>query len=244
MQNLQDLLAQIDSLHPDAYDVLYRHLHMEGPTWPLGEIVATGVSLEEYMSDYAADHCEWVEGFVIKMSPSTIGHNNLIKYLSQLFDAYFELKAIGLVILQPFVMRLAEFPNRRREPDLLVVLKTNTNELKSTYMDGPADLCIEIVSEDSVVRDHGDKFNEYEKGGVSEYWIVDPLRKESRFYRLNAEGVYVRQTEDAQGDYRTPMFPGLVLHVPTLWSSPLPGPGAIAKAVQAMLKIMSDEAGE
>lgn len=240
MQNLQDLIAQIDSLHPDEYEVLYRHLHTEGPVWPSGDIIATGVSLEAYMRDYAADHCEWVEGFVIKMSPATIGHNNLIKYLSQFFDAYFEIKPIGVVILQPFVMHLPEFPNRRREPDLLVVLKTNPNELKSTYVDGPADLCIEIVSEESVGRDHGDKFNEYEKGGVSEYWIVDPLRKESRFYRLNAEGRYERQTEDAQGNYRTPIFPGLVLHVPTLWSDPLPGPGAIAKTIGAVLKARGD----
>jgi Uma2 family endonuclease len=202
----------------------------------IGEIVATNVSLEEYMEHYAADHCEWVEGVVIKMSPGTIKHNKIMQYLIHLFNAYFELNPIGALITQPFVMRLAAFPNRRREPDLLVVLKTNPHELKETYMDGPADLCIEIVSEDSIDRDHGEKFKEYEKGGVPEYWIVDPIHKESRFYRLNEAGIYSRQTEDAQGNYYTPALPGLALHVPTLWNEDLPGPGATSAAVKAMLE--------
>jgi Uma2 family endonuclease len=201
----------------------------------IGEIVATNVSLEDYIENYAADHCEWVEGVVIRVSPAELKHNNLIYYLYQLLTAYFELHPIGRVIGQPFVMRLAAFPNRRREPDLLVVLKTNPHELKETYMDGPADLCIEIVSEDSVDRDHGHKFKEYEKGGVPEYWIIDPIHTETRLYRLNQQGRYSRQTEDEHGDYRTPALPGLVLHVPTLWQDELPGPGATSAAVKAML---------
>lgn len=202
----------------------------------LGEVVATGVSLEDYLEHYAAEHCEWLEGVVIRVSPAELKHNSLIYYLCQLLMAYFELRPIGRVIGQPFVMRLAAFPNRRREPDLLVVLKTNPHELKNTYMDGPADLCIEVVSEDSVDRDHGEKFKEYERGGVPEYWIIDPLRNESRLYRLNEAGRYIRQTEDAQGNYRTPTLPELVLHIPTLWQEQLPGPGAASEAVKAMLK--------
>ncbi|MEO8393884.1 MAG: Uma2 family endonuclease, partial [Chloroflexota bacterium] len=131
----------------------------------IGEIVATNVSLEDYMEHYAEQHCEWVEGLVIKMSGS-LTHNDLSYYLHLFLRAYFDLRPIGRVIGQPFVMRLPAFPNRRREPDLMVFLKTNPNELKDTYLDGPADICIEVVSEESVERDHGDKFREYEQGGV------------------------------------------------------------------------------
>lgn len=200
-----------------------------------GEVIATGVSLEEFMERYAAHHCEWVEGVVIKMAPAARKHNKLIYYLEQLFEAYFELRPIGEVISQTFVMRLEAFPNRRREPDLMVVLKTNPHELKDTYMDGPADICIEVVSEESGERDHGEKFIEYEKGGVPEYWIIDHLRRETRFYRLDENGRYSRQAEDTAGYYRTPTLPGLALHVPTLWQDDLPGPGATHEAVKAML---------
>jgi Uma2 family endonuclease len=201
----------------------------------IGEIVATNVSLDDYMEHYAAQHCEWVEGVVIKMSGS-LKHNDLNDYLRELLRIYFALRVIGRVISQPFMMRLPAFPNRRREPDLMVVLKTNPNEIKATYLDGPADICIEIVSEESVERDHGDKFREYEQGGVPEYWIVDPLHHESRFYRLNGEGSYVRQTEDADGNYHTPLLPGLALHVSTLWRDDLPNTMETLASVTAMLE--------
>lgn len=201
-----------------------------------GEIVATGVSLEDYMAHYAADHHEWVEGVVIKMAPATLEHNDLLMYLIFLFGVYFDLKPIGRFVAQPFVMRLPAVPNRRREPDLLIVLNTNPHELKDTYMDGPADIVIEIVSEESIERDHGEKFAEYEKGGVPEYWIVDPLRNEGRFYRLDENGIYRRFTEDADGNYQTPALPGLKVHVPTLWLDKLPGASATFSAVQKMME--------
>lgn len=200
------------------------------------DVVAVNVSLDEYMTRYAEDHCEWVEGVVVKLSPGEIRHNQTLYYLHQLLSAYFELKPIGVVIGQPFVMRLAAFPNRRREPDLLVVLNTNPHELKPTYLDGAADICIEVVSAESTGRDHGDKFSEYEAGGVGEYWIVDPLRQECRFYRLNADGLYQPIRDDADANYRTPSLPGLVLHVPTLWQDTLPGPAATVLAVQRLLR--------
>jgi Uma2 family endonuclease len=200
-----------------------------------GDIVAVDVSLEDYMAHYAADHCEWVEGVVIRVSPSHYKHMKLIYFLYQLLDTYFALRPIGQIVGQPFVLRLPEFPNRRREPDLIVLLNTNPNELKNTYMDGPADIVIEVVSEESVDRDHGTKFEEYEKGGVPEYWIVDPIHEETRFYRLHVDGRYRRQTEDEHGDYQTPALPDLKLHVPTLWQNDLPGPAATARAVAEML---------
>jgi Uma2 family endonuclease len=200
------------------------------------EVVAAEVSLDEYMEHYAQHHYEWVEGILIKMSPIHIRHYHLVDYLRLLLRFYFELRPIGQVLGEPFVMRLPAFPNRRREPDLMVILNSNPHELKDTYMDGPADICIEVVSEGSISTDHGEKFEEYEKGGVPEYWIIDPLRAESRFYRLNSEGRYVRQELDDQGNYHTPALPGLVLNVPLLWEDNLPGPGATAQAVREMLE--------
>jgi Uma2 family endonuclease len=200
----------------------------------LGEVVATDVSLEAYMEHYAEQHCEWVEGVVIKMSGS-MTHNDLSDYLNLLIRAYFELRPLGRVLGEPFVMRLSAFPNRRREPDLMILLKTSVSELTDTYLNGAADICIEVVSEESVERDYGVKFHEYERGGVPEYWIFDPLRRETRFYRLNSEGLYILQSLDSDGNYRTPALPAFVLHVPTLWQDELPGPAATAKAVAAML---------
>ncbi len=199
------------------------------------EIIATGVSFEEYMEKYAGDFCELVEANVIKMSPIHERHDELSRYLSMVFGAFFALKPIGEIRVAPFVMRvLPDFS--AHEPDLQIILKTNPNQPKPTMMDGSPDICIELITAGSERIDRGLKFVVYEKGGVSEYWMLDHLRREARFYCLNEEGVYNPQYLDAERNYRTRLLPGFALHIPTLWQSPLPDLFAVAEAVKAMLK--------
>jgi Uma2 family endonuclease len=200
-----------------------------------GEILATGVSFEEYLVRFDGMHCELVDGNVIKMSPVSLEHQDLQLYLILLFSTYFDLRPIGKIVSQPFVQRLL-LVDSKREPDLLVILNENLARLKPTYLDGAADICIEIASPGTEDIDRGKKFLEYEKGGVVEYWLFDPQRSEALFYRLNADGLYESQKVDALDNYQTPLLSGFVLHVPTLWQTPLPGPSSIFASVKEMLK--------
>jgi Uma2 family endonuclease len=204
-------------------------------TLPAGEVIAIGVSVEDYMAHYAESFHEWVRGAVVKMSPISEQHDQLTAYFRHLFDIYFELNPVGRVRSAPFVMRL-ETAEISREPDLQVILNSNPGQLTPTAMIGPADICIEVVSPESGARDYGEKFEEYEKAGVREYWIIDPLRQEANFHRLQTTGLYARGHLDDQDNHRTPLLPRLALHVPTLWADPLPGVLATGQAVQAMLK--------
>jgi Uma2 family endonuclease len=199
-----------------------------------GEIVAVGVSEDEYMETYAETHHEWVRGVVIKMSPVRLVHDEIVTYLRDLLRAY--LSAVGVsgrVVSDPFVMRLAQ---SRRQPDLQVILGENQNNLQDTYMDGPADICVEVVSPGSVGIDYGEKLEEYEAGGVREYWIIDPQRRRGSFNRLNDETLYADVSPKADAVYTTPLLPQLQLHVPTLWQDDLPDYGEVWQAVQVMLK--------
>lgn len=206
-----------------------------------GEIVATDISIDEYMEKYAPQHCEYFEGAVIRMSPGSRLHNRHVYFLYALIDIYFSMRPIGEILGQPFVMRLAEFPTRRREPDLLIVLDNNPGTLNETYMDGPADICIEVISKESSARDRGVKFTEYELGGVQEYWLLDSLRKGHEFYRRTDEGIYMPQSLNEQSEYTTPLLPDFRLHVPTLWTDPLPTTADAFARVQKMLKQKKNE---
>jgi len=194
--------------------------------------ISTHVSEAAYLEGYAAQFYEWVDGAVIPMSPVHERHDALTRYLATLLDTYFELRPIGVIRQAPFVMRLAHVPSNR-EPDIQIILNTNHANLTETYTNGPADIVIEVVSPESVERDHGTKFAEYEQGGVPEYWIIDPLRREGRFYRRDADGVYIPQTADSH--YQTPALPDFKLHLSTLWEDNLPKPSAIVQAVRQML---------
>ena len=197
-------------------------------------LTAQEVSFEEYMERYAAHFYEWVGGKVIKMTPVSLRHTLLAQYLFKLLDHYLGYRAVGIVLLAPFPMRVKE-QEIVREPDVQVLLQEHMDRLTNTAIVGAADICIEVVSPESVTRDYGEKFEEYEKIGVREYWIVDPLREQAIFYRLTDQGVYSAVTADAEGNYRSPLLPEFTLHVPTLWQDPLPSAPQVAEAVRAML---------
>ncbi|MEM6283507.1 MAG: Uma2 family endonuclease [Chloroflexota bacterium] len=198
------------------------------------DMVATDVTWDEYMAQYAHDFYEWVDGDVVKMTPVHINHNNIQHYLADLFRAYFSLNPIGIVVQAPFVMKLTTV-NSSREPDLQIILNTNMERFTPTGMLGPADIAIEIVSPESVERDYQTKHAEYEKGGVKEYWLIDPLKQEAHIYRRDDNGTYVEQSP-ADGIYTTPLLPKLQFKPALLWHKPLPTMLDIVQAVTDMMQ--------
>lgn len=100
-------------------------------------------------------------------------------------------------------------------------------------MGGSADIVIEVVSLESQQQDYAEKYHEYEQAGVSEYWIIDPIKKEARFYHLNQNQAYVLQ--DVETVYQTEKLPNLQIDISTFWQDKLPGPMTIVNANQDMM---------
>lgn len=196
-----------------------------------GDIVALNVSADEYMAQYAEDFHEWVEGVVYKMSPVSGKHDKLSRYLSRLIEGYLAKRPIGELRVAPFVMKLEK---SRREPDLQVILNEGKAKIRETYTDGAADICVEIVSPSNEGKDYGDKLSEYEAGGVREYWIIDPLRKECRFHRLNSEGIYKLSIPEDE-IYTTPLLPDFKLDTTIFWQVDLPNLFETAEMLNKML---------
>jgi Uma2 family endonuclease len=202
----------------------------------IGHIVAYDVSEEVYLKNYARFYHEWVNGTVVKFPTADNRHNAIARYLGLMLSAYFRLRPVGYAFRAPFVMRLEEL-RACFEPDIQVLFTRNKNRLTESLITGPSDIAIEIVGEETQQRDYAEKLYAYERGGVSEYWIIDPLRKECRFYVANKKQVYVFQ--DVDDYYSTPRLPGLMLHLPTLWEDPLPG--AVGDMVRDMLQVQQSE---
>lgn len=201
---------------------------------PGGNIVAFDVDDDIYMRDYADYFYEWINGVLIKTSPISLRHDGIAGYLRELLRAYFALKPIGQVLSAPFVMRMDKVKSRR-EPDLQVILNTNPGTLNDTFMDGPADICIEVVSPSNEGTDYGDKLREYEQGGVTEYWLIDPRREEVRFHRLSDSGIY-KLIHPKNDIYASPLLPDFELHIPTLWEEEMPDIMTVVERVKAMLE--------
>ncbi len=184
------------------------------------------MTYEEFLAWADEDRlAEWVAmpgtdvGVVTMTSPASTRHQLLSDFLLKVLGTYAEAHDLGVVLSAPFQMKL---PGSGREPDLLFVATEHLERLKTTYLDGPADLVVEIVSPESVGRDRGEKFYEYEQGGVSEYWLVDPLRRRFEAYHLDEQGFYRSLFDGAEGRYDSQVLTGFWLRVEWLWQSPLP----------------------
>ncbi|MBI5653838.1 MAG: Uma2 family endonuclease [Chloroflexi bacterium] len=166
-------------------------------------------------------HAEWVNGEVQMTSPANDEHQDLADFLTTVLRQFVRQKKLGWIRSAPFLMRLPD-SSRGREPDILFVRQEHLARVKKTYLDGPADLAIEIISPESVGRDRGEKFVEYEQAGITEYWLIDPTRARAEFYRLDARGMYRLIDPDANGVYRSQVVDGFWLRVDWLWQDPLP----------------------
>jgi Uma2 family endonuclease len=163
---------------------------------------------------------EWVDGEVIVMSPVSGIHSDLFGFLFRIVTEFVEHRELGLVRGSEFQVRLAN-RRARRTPDLLFVARSRLRIVKRTYVDGPPDLIMEVVSPESESRDWRDKFLDYEAAGVREYWIVDPQSQRVEAYHAPRRGKY-RRLDETDGRIHSKVLRGLFIRPAWLWRSPLP----------------------
>ncbi len=153
------------------------------------------------------------------MSPASAKHQRLSSLLFQTLSLYVETHKLGEVFYAPFVMKI-ESAKSGREPDLLFVSHERAHLVEKTYLNGPADLVVEIVSPESVERDSKEKFAEYEQAGIKEYWLIDPDRKSAEFYELGADELYRAAVIEPEGIYRSKVIEGFFVRTAWLWQTP------------------------
>jgi Uma2 family endonuclease len=105
-----------------------------------------------------------------------------------------------------------------RRPDMIYFAKARAHLVREDEaIDGPPDLCIEIVSPSSGQIDREDKFEQYAAGKVRHYWIVDPAPRTFEGFTLRG-GKYVAAGRGQGADVlRLSPFPELHIPLATLW---------------------------
>ena len=179
------------------------------------------MSFEQFLDLDGDVHAEWVDGEVVDMPPVSERHFDVVSFLNSVFREYLARRNLGRLLGEPFQMRAhADLPSR--SPDLFVVLNDRLHLVKRNHLDGPADLVIEVTSPGTRRTDRVEKLQEYERGGVREYWILDPDRQLAEFYALSPAGTFDERVPDDAGVYRAAVLPDFWLRVPSLWQRPLP----------------------
>jgi Uma2 family endonuclease len=108
------------------------------------------------------------------------------------------------------------------QPDLAMrILREHGGQshMDGTYPVGAPELIVE-VSHTTGGRDAGAKLKLYERSGVREYLIVSPKRQQILWRELAGEQ-YREIAAEADGNFRSHVFPGLWLNPEALWKRDL-----------------------
>ena len=115
---------------------------------------------------------EFINGEIIVHSPALRRHNQVVKYISFILEAYTSHFNLGEVAIEKALVQLerSDF-----EPDVCFWHTTTA----ATFTDDlmyypPPNLVVEVLSNSTADRDRGVKYRSYEEAGVDEYWMVDP----------------------------------------------------------------------
>lgn len=134
---------------------------------------------------------ELIEGEVI-VSPSAKDiHGEIVLNLILLVGNHVKAHELGQMRTAPNDVHLSA--TEIVQPDIHFVSKENSvcKKGEDGYWHGAPDLVIEILSPGTMKLDRVTKFELYQKHGVREYWIVDPLENFIEVYVLDG-GQYRR----------------------------------------------------
>ena len=162
---------------------------------------------------------EWEDGKVILMAPVSDAEDDINGWLLTLLRLFVDRRDSGVIKGPNFFVRFAS-QKRRRIPDLLFISKSRQHLIRPTYFEGAPDVAFEIVSKDSQTRDRRKKYHEYEKAGVREYWMIDPVSQTLEAYTLK-RGKYV-EIEGVDEIVRSSILSGFYLKSEWLFRRPHP----------------------
>ncbi len=144
----------------------------------------------DYLTWPDDEHWELIEGIPYNISPAPlIRHQEILLEIASILHGNLKGKPCKAFV-SPVDVRLKNdihAVNKETysvvQPDLVVVCDKNKVDEKG-IVDAP-DICIEILSESTSYKDEGDKYKLYEKHGVKEYWIVNPVIESISVFKHN-----------------------------------------------------------
>jgi Uma2 family endonuclease len=160
-----------------------------------------------------------LDGRIVRDSPAVPRHALIVTWVTRLLGDFAERCDLGVVLSATVTVRLTRYQGP--EPDVLFIRRDRLGIIGEKYVDGPPDLCVEVVSTTSEKNDRGRKFVLYADHSVREYWILDPIRNSVELYE-NQDGAWREIPVDNLGRFFSKVLPGLWLRPEWIASDPLP----------------------
>jgi Uma2 family endonuclease len=92
------------------------------------------------------------------------------------------------------------------QPDILAILPGSSTRGYGRGVEGAPDLAVEVLSLCNRGHDLLTKRELYARGGVREYWIVDPANRTVEILVLDRDAFHTRQLAGAGGKFSSPLL--------------------------------------
>ena len=143
-------------------------------------------SVADYLGWPDDERWELIDGVPYNMSPApSIKHQNVVITIAAKLKAALKGKPC-----KPFIAPVDVILSEHDvvQPDLLVVC--NPEKIGEKAIHGAPDLVVEVLSPSTALKDMREKKALYERAGVREYVVVDPLENYVQRFFLGADGHY------------------------------------------------------
>jgi Uma2 family endonuclease len=164
----------------------------------------------------AGRRTELVHGEVVVSPSPTSDHQIIVNSLIVELNLHVRAHELGQVIPGPIDAVLQS--DIVYIPDVCFVAKDRLDILKPTHIEGPPDLCVEVISESNRTHDTVVKFQHYARHGVAEYWLVDTREAEISTWR-NERGEFALLGRARSAQFVTSaVFPELRLNATRIFT--------------------------
>ncbi|MDP9192068.1 MAG: Uma2 family endonuclease [Acidobacteriota bacterium] len=156
---------------------------------------------------------ELIEGELVLNPTPITRHQRIVFKIAMHLQLYFDQHGGGEAFIAPLDVVLAD--DVVLEPDVMVVLSERFSIIGEKNIQGAPNIVVEVLSESTRKWDETVKRKLYERFGVDEYWIVDPVIDVVKIHRRSGVS-FVRAAEistESGGEITSPLLPGFALDV-------------------------------
>lgn len=173
----------------------------------------TRIDAEAYyqLSEYAEyELIELIDGEVIIGVPPNPKHQTSVGESFFILMTYAKASG-GKAFTSPIEVYLD--PYNIYEPDVLYLKPDSSCVVEETRLRGAPDLVVEVLSRSTAKNDRERKFRAYQKFGVREYWIIDPIHAYLEVYILE-DGLFTKLGTFVSGDtFASPVLQNTLINV-------------------------------
>ena len=168
------------------------------------------LSYEDFLklAEESENRYEYIDGEVYLLASPSFEHQSIVMEISNVLYHWFKGKKCR-PLTAPFDVTLTKDEDKNVvQPDIMVICDTENINEKGKYLGIPT-LVVEILSDSTHQKDLLKKVNLYFYGGIKEYWIVNPSRKEVYVYYFEEQDIKEYRVYKGNETVQSMTFEGL-----------------------------------